>query len=217
MKEATLKNVSRLITLLLLALTTSAWADDARWQKFIASAVYQELVSHKLDQYPAPIFQRCPSLVLEGSKVTVIEPATFAADGNPTAGFWHQAFPVTGCGNDTVLNLFFVALPDGKIDVAAGLSGTTVADLLLQKDAMSTALGAAARPETKDCKEVYVLNTDFVGMVGEAKEGVAARPWDELWTISVCQKRVIVTMHFVPGKVGTTFHAALSEAKFLGP
>jgi hypothetical protein len=108
--------------------------DSTQLQAFTKSDFYQGLLKRIFAGIPETIFKRCPTLVSKGSQVIVAKPVAFAASGYPNAGSWKQSFPVSGCGNDTILNLYFFAKADEKIDSVFGLSGTTAADLTLQRD-----------------------------------------------------------------------------------
>jgi hypothetical protein len=134
-------------------------------------------------------------------------PLSFGADGYPNAGSWRQAFPISGCGNDTVLNLFFFAGADEKINTVIGVPGTSHANLTLQRDAVRYAnIGAAL--VMKSCKAFYVKTTRFEGYGLRKPETPdpgpgPARPWWETWTMAGCGGSVDVPMDFVPDGSGT--------------
>jgi hypothetical protein len=189
-------------------------ADVAKFQAFVRSSdAHKALISKALAALPPAVFSRCPNLVSQGSKITVLRQVSFGQNGLPSAGAWKEAFPVAGCGNDTTLNFFFSASKDGKISTFIGLPGTTIADPVLQKDAMTEALAAAARPETKDCKSLDVINTDYLKEAGAPVEGSKGPPRDELWTFNACTAKVQVTVHFTPDPTGTSITASSSETK----
>lgn len=190
--------------------------DVAKFQAFVRNSdAHKALIGKALAALPPTVFRRCSNLVSQGSKVTVLKPISFGPNGLPNVGAWKEAFPVSGCGNDTVLNFFFSASKSDKIDTFVGLPGTTLADLVLQKDAMNEALAAAIRPETKDCKSQDVINTEYLKEVGAPVEGAKGSPWDELWTFSACGVKVQVTVHFIPDPTGTSINASSSETKIL--
>jgi len=150
-------------------------ADAAKFQAFVRNSdAHKALIGKALAALPATVFPRCPKLVSQGSKVTVVQPIALASNGLPNAGAWKEAYPVAGCGNDTILNFFFSASKDGKIKTFIGLPGTTIADPLLQRDAMTEALAAAARPEIKDCKSLDVSNTEYLRETAAPIEGSKA-------------------------------------------
>lgn len=185
-----------------------AQADGAgQLQAFMKTAAYGQLVNRGLATLPDSVFKRCPTLVSGGSKVIVLKPASFGSDGSPISGYWVQRFPVSGCGNDTILTFFFSAGADGKINIVVGVPGATHANLTLQRDAdryASIGAGLAA----KDCKTFVVKNTKFesYGLQTPATPdpgpGQRLRPWWETWTMIGCGKTVDVPIDFVPDETG---------------
>ncbi len=192
-------------------------ADDARaqtpaetqFQAFTASDFYRGLVGRAIGQIPPTIFQRCPTLVSNGSRVAVLKPIQFGSDGFPIDGIWRQTFPVTGCGIDTMLNFYFFAMPEKKINTVVGVPGTTHADLSLQRDAVKFADIGARVALNSTCTEFNVRNTRFEAY-GTAKPptpdpgpDTKLRPWWETWTMIGCGKIIDVPIDFVPDATGT--------------
>jgi len=66
-----------------------------------------------------------------------MKPVSFAKGDSSNVGSWKQAFPVSGCGNDTVLHIYFTATADKKINAIVGLPGSTHADLTLQRNGVN--------------------------------------------------------------------------------
>jgi hypothetical protein len=182
--------------------------DSDRLQTFTRSEFYKGLVNRALAAIPQTVFQRCPTLVSNGSRVVVIKPVSFGSDGFPNAGVWKQSFPVSGCGNDTILNLFFSAGADEKINTAVGAPGATHADFTLQRDALLYALTGAARV-AKDCKSFEVKNTRFEAYgvpnppIADPGQDKPLRPWWETWTMIGCDHTIDVPIDFVPDSTGT--------------
>jgi len=186
---------------------------EAKFKKYIFSDYHQGLVGKALASLPPLVFRRCPTLVSKQSQTTIIKPISIGPNGLPNGGTWKQTFPISGCGNDTILNFFFFATADEKIRTIVGIPGTTHADPLLQRDSMLYAM-IAAKAE-KSCKEIHVINTEFLHEVGQPLEGARGMPWDELWTLYTCGKKAQVRMHFIPDKTGTTITTSQGETKFL--
>jgi hypothetical protein len=186
-----------------------AQATDENLQTLIQSQSYQELIRRALGAIPPAVFQKCPSLISSASTVTVIEPVSFAKSGYPNAGSWKQNFPVSGCGNDTVLHIYFTATVDERIHTAVGLPGSTHADLTLQRDGVVYAQ-IGARNVVRDCKHFDVRNTKFenYGLAEPATPdpgpGKGRRPWWETWTMTGCGEIVDVPIDFMPDTTGTT-------------
>jgi hypothetical protein len=147
--------------------------------------------------------------------VRILKPITFASDGLPNGGAWKESFPISGCGNDTTLNFYFVARADEKINTIVGFAGSTIGDPQLQRDALFYAsLSAGAR--AKDCKTFDVKNTKFeaFGVDGAPDPGPTAtsrRPWRETWTMVGCDHTLDVTVNFIPDATGTTIVSPVNE------
>ncbi len=173
-------------------------------QAFVASGLHRGLVSRAIAGIPDGVFRRCPSLVSDGSRVTMLQPLSFGADGVPDGGSWKEAFPVSGCGNDTTLNLYLFATSEERINVVVGLPGRTRAGLPLQRDAMPIAETGAALA-VPGCRTFGVDDTrpaepDGVPPVPAAR---AVAPWREIWTMTGCGRVLEVPMRFTPDPTGT--------------
>jgi hypothetical protein len=183
-------------------------SDSDRLQTFTRSEFYKSLVNRALAAIPQTVFQRCPTLVSNGSRVVVTKPVSFGSDGFPNAGMWRQSFPVSGCGNDTILNLYFFAGADEKINTTIGVPGATHADLTLQRDALLHARIGASRV-IKDCKVFEVKNTRFEAYgaqnppIADPGQDKPLRPWWETWTMTGCDHTIDVPIDFVPDSTGT--------------
>jgi hypothetical protein len=177
-------------------------------QAFIGSDIYKGLLTRALVGLPQAVYPRCPTLVSGAAKVTVLKPISFAGDGSPNAGFWKQTIPVKGCGNDTVLNFYFSAGADEKINTVIGIPGATLADLTLQRDAVLFANTGAMSVE-KGCKSFDVTNTRFEGFglskppIPDPGSGSHFRPWWETWTMVGCGHTIDVPIDFKPDEKGT--------------
>jgi hypothetical protein len=185
-----------------------AQAVDDRLQTFTKSDFYKGLIDRALAIIPQAVFQKCPTLVSNGSTVTIIRPVSFGADGSPNAGLWRQSFPVTGCGNDTILNIYFSAGADEKINTVVGVPGATRADLTLQRDALLYA-NVGANLVARGCKTFVVKNTRFEGFgvpkppIPDPGPDTRLRPWWETWTMIGCGRTIDVPIDFVPDEKGT--------------
>lgn len=174
-------------------------------QAFMATRPYQELTARTLAGIPPAVFTRCPALAAKSSAVTILETVTAGPQGRLTAGKWKQSFPVSGCGNDTVLNLYFSVAADGKPQAFSALPGTTLADPLLQRDALLYAHIGAARV-ADNCKNFLVIDTKADASAGQAAQAGQRlkAPWSERWTLLGCKRKVAVRMDFIPDATGTT-------------
>ena len=183
-------------------------ADEARLKAFLDTTIYKQMVNKALASVPPTVFRRCPALLAASSKVTVLRPVAFGPDGHPAAGAWRQAFPVSGCGNDTTINLFFAATGTQTMNALVGLPGSTNADPVLQRDARHFAT-TAALAAAKGCTAFVVTNTRFEAF-GVPSRGIPdpgperrLRPWFETWTLVGCGRTFAVPMDFLPDATGT--------------
>jgi hypothetical protein len=182
--------------------------DETQLNQFLQSELLHDLVNDALQHVPPVVFRKCPGLVSEGSTVTVVNPMSFDADGGPETGAWRMHIPVSGCGNDTSLNIVFSAKPGKYINYTVMLPGDTRADTTLQRDAVMYAL-AGAKLVAKDCETIEITNTKFdgFGLTKPPSPGPVAaedsRPWQETWTLDGCGHRLDVPMQFAPDRHGT--------------
>jgi hypothetical protein len=193
-----------------LALAPSAHAqpsENGRFKAFIATDLHREMVMRAIATIPSSILPRCPTLDSPTSRVILMRTLGFTPDGVPNAGAWKEEFPVSGCGPATIVNLFFAANAQGRLDVIAGVLGTTHADPLLQRDAMPFARIGAGRVAT-GCPALEVARAEFEHMGRrDGAPPVAAPPgrqaWWETWTLTGCGLAVDVPLEFVPDATGT--------------
>ena len=182
--------------------------DAAKFQRFLASEVYQTLVTRALHRLPPAQFHECPGGRKAKGTVTVLKPVTFGPDGILDGGSWKQTLPVSGCGNDTILNFYFTVIARGRIETVIGAPGTTHADPVLQQDAWKYAtMGAGGL--AKDCKHFDIRNTTFesYGFPKPPAPDPGAdqkfRRWWETWTLAGCSRIFDVPVDFSPDPSGT--------------
>jgi hypothetical protein len=182
--------------------------DGEKFQKYLYSQPHQAFVARAFSQIPKTVFQRCPGLVSKGSNSIPLKPISFSLDGFPNSGAWKQEFPVEGCGNDTILNFYFVVGSDAKINVIVAFPGSSHADLQLQNDALTYAkLGATSK--AKLCQHFDVKNIRFEGFGfpneqhSDPGPNERFRPWWETWTLVGCGRSFDVPLAFSPSEKGT--------------
>ena len=126
------------------------------------------------------------------------------ADGNLTNATWVETVPGTACGQARRYSVL-VLIRSGKARVVSLLPGDSIASPQLQQDARLPLSGAVAGVVLKgqNCT-VDVLDTHLVG----SAPSVPKQPWNELWTVGACGKRLNVPIQFVPDAVGpgTSIH-----------
>ena len=181
---------------------------ESQLQTFTKSDFYSGLLRRNLAALPEVVFKKCPTLASNGSRVTVLKPVSFGADGQPNAGLWKHAFPVSGCGDDTVLNFYFFVGADGKLNTITGVPGTSNADPTLQRDTLLYA-NAGAALVAKGCRDFIVKNTKFeafglsIPPMPDPGPGQRLRPWWETWTMVGCGRTIDVPLNFAPDETGT--------------
>jgi hypothetical protein len=189
--------------------------DPARLQAFSATPFYQTLIKHALGGVPPVTFQRCPGLVSTSSQITILRPVRYGDDGFPLEGIWKHSFPVSGCGPDLILNFYFIATHEHRINTVIGFPGSTRADPTLQHQAQTYALTAAtdaAALQGRKCSAFAVKNTSFQSYGLENPKtpdpgpSEVRRPWWETWTVAGCGETFLVPLDFIP-------HAGLTEVQ----
>jgi hypothetical protein len=185
-----------------------AQSETAGLEVFTRTPFYGQLVAHTLASVPADVFRPCPTLATRGTRITILKPMAFAKDGFPTAGIWKQTIPVSGCGADITLNVYFAATPDEKINSLVAAPGDTHADAVIQADALTSAKAALAAAHL-DCASADVKDTHFeaYGLIhpptADPGPGHPDRPWWETWTLIGCGHSVRVPLDFLPAATGT--------------
>ncbi len=196
---------------------TKAVADEqADFLKLIENPAEQELVINAAKRSAVVLENPCAEAKFTLlNKFATYKPLQFDSAGKVIAGAWKQSVSEKGCGQERLLNvLMYIDEKTKGLKAMSLLPGSTKANALLQKDAIMYAVIAAECPEKNDCKNIYIADTKFLGLTGEALAGAKGKPWDELWTLSMCKKKAEVTMHFIPDSTGTTISTSLKETKF---
>jgi hypothetical protein len=157
----------------------------------------------------------CPTPRLKQMNVRVINPPAFDASGNPTSGKWRMVGDVEGCGEEKIMNIEYWFGSDGKMTMTALLPGSSIADLMLERDAIFYARMAMTKLAPKDCKDIRITDTRFLAY-GETSPktlpGRDNRTWTEEWTVRACGVNGVVPMHFIPDATGTTIGSEPASA-----
>ena len=148
----------------------------------------------------------CTTPQLKQMNVAVIQAPAFDASGNPTSGKWRMVGHVEGCGEEKIMNIEYWFGSDGKM-MTQMLSGTSIAALLLEKNAIFYARTGIMGIAPKDCMDIQITDTKFLAF-GETSPktlpGRDNRTWTEEWTVRACGVTGVVPMHFIPDATGTT-------------
>ena len=175
----------------------------------------QKAVLNAMFSYWHALVPECSTPQFKQMNVIVISQPVFDATGNPTSGSWRMAGHIEGCGEDKIMNVLYWFGADGKMKMTQMLPGTTIADLLLEKDAIFYARTGMMGLAPKDCKEARILDTKFIRFDGTSPQtmpGRDNRTWSEEWTVRTCSVTGVVPMHFIPDATGTTIHSEIVKA-----
>lgn len=133
----------------------------------------------------------------------VLSPIDFPDDKqNPTKGVWNARYQLERCGESKIYNVLFVADKNGEAPTPhANYPGSTIANPILVKDAMPTAIGVGlARSGIKDCKDVDVFDMRVSEPIHDVVEGEKTFKgvWNEVWTFRACGQIIDIEMTFAP-------------------
>lgn len=168
----------------------------------------------QFDGYEASLSTHCATVTADWSKAAhrVYGTPQTATDGNLVNATWVEVVPGTACGQTRRYRVL-VAIRAGKARVVSLLPGESIASPQLEHDAKLPLSGAVVAyvPKGSNCV-VDVLDTHLDGPAPTASK----QPWNELWTVSACGKRLRVPIQFVPDAVGegTSIHI---ESKAVTP
>ncbi|MCZ6763993.1 MAG: hypothetical protein O7C63_03545 [Alphaproteobacteria bacterium] len=159
------------------------------------------------------------SLIPLPERFQLLTPIQFDGTGGtqPMSGAWMEGWWGKSCDEDVLLNFVFVGNNDGqKLRGMEILPGTTKTDPMLQLGAMPTAMRVAMsqieadmgwpKGGAKDCafdmeiKDTILRIDPSPGEVYRTDGVVGA--WFEDWTVSMCGRKTIVYMGFIPNLGG---------------
>jgi hypothetical protein len=168
--------------------------------RFVGAAENRDAVLSVARQHEAALPDACPSAAFQKVGVlTLYRPVRFDAQGRPTEGAWRESVEATGCGTRRTFNVLTIIAADEPVRRVPLLPGGTIADPVLQQDALPDAVrgAAAANP---GCRDGIVVDTRFDEFEGAS---AASRPWRETWTVAGCGRLVDVPITFAPDARGT--------------
>ena len=140
-------------------------------------------------------------------------PPTFKA-GKPVSGSWRVITRLSGCGQARSFSLLYALGANGQLARIGMLPGSSVADPLLQRDALmyaNLAMGKLSPPGCKDFKYVDTAFEAFGAPGANVPAGREARSWTEKWRVRACGVDGIVKLYFTPDATGTAISAKLDE------
>jgi hypothetical protein len=213
--------VPRFLCLVLLAVLSAraaAMAQDGseygeRIQAFLARPDQMKLQSPLLSRAWGSSAGACEAIQVSKEVLIFLGPITFDDQGTPLSGSWKHTLTATGCGVSRTLNLFYIADGAGKVNRFPGAPGSTRADPVLQRDSIRYLLAGASAQVPKDCKQIQLIDTEYLGPEADPLPGVKDSPWHEYWTVRGCGVSARVTMHFSPDATGTAINVKPEETK----
>ena len=188
----------------LLAAAPSVFAADKlneEQSKYFGSAAHTERLKAAFDESAALAFQGCKDVSDKGLSVTFVQPVTFNKAGVPTGGSWKEQHAVTGCGATKALNFFAAPGLDSTIAFTAGMIGTTLTDIDLQRTAVQYAFLAVTQ-KGGACRDFESIDTRL-----DQPPAAEGKVWYEMWTIRGCGHTYDVPMLFTPQGANTSITA----------
>ena len=191
-------------------------ASGGQFDALSRSAAYQATIGKALAALPADVTKGCPALTTASASIRVLQPVSFAQDGQPTDGSWKQSFLQPRCGEGLILNFLFQATADERIRTLVLVPGDSIAEPPLQAQAFRDVVAGVLGPSAA-CKVFHVLNTKFEAFDHSQAPGPdpapgdkVAIPWRETWTLSGCGSAWDVPLLFTPD--GDATHVAAAGA-----
>jgi hypothetical protein len=207
-----------LVLLTVLSTSTAATAQDGseyreRIEAFLSRPDQMKLQTTAVGQAWGSAAGPCGEIKIAKMGITFLRPITFDDGGTPLSGSWKHTIVAEGCDKSRTLNLFYVAEGSGNVKRIAGAPGSSATDLTLQHDSIPYVLAGALPVISRDCKQIQLIDTAYVGTEGDPIPGGKVSPWREDWTLSGCGSGARVTMHFAPDATGTKISVKPEETK----
>jgi hypothetical protein len=119
---------------------------------------------------------------------------------------WIERYDVA-C-EETLRRSAFLQMKDDKFYPMALLPGATIADYMLQADALNIVSTAAVTRIDKECNEASVTDT----AVSQPPEG-AGQAWKERWSVNACGELQEIDVDFTPSPQGGTDISVTNEPR----
>lgn len=130
----------------------------------------------------------------------------YPVKGTEADAAWIERYDVT-C-DETLRRSAFLQMKDDKFYPMALLPGATIADYMLQADALNIVSTAAVTRIDKECNEASVTDT----AVSQPPEA-AGQPWKERWSIDACGEQQEIDVDFTPSPQGGTDISVINEPR----
>ena len=126
--------------------------------------------------------------------------------GTEADAAWIERYDVA-C-DETLRRSAFLQMKDDKFYPMALLPGATIADYMLQADALNIVSTAAVTRIDKECNEASVTDT----AVSQPPEG-PGQPWKERWSVNTCGEKQEIDVDFTPSPQGGTNISVTNEPR----
>jgi hypothetical protein len=161
---------------------------------------FRQAAEKNFNAYESNLTTHCPTATVDWLHAThkVYGQPTAGADGGLVNATWVETAPGSACGQNRRYRVL-VTIRAGKANVASLLPGESFASPTLEVDAVQPLAKATAEfvPKGQKCA-VDVLDTRLEGPAPTASK----QPWNEVWTVATCNRRLNVPIRFVPDAVG---------------
>ena len=150
--------------------------------------------------YEAALTTHCPTVAVDWAHAVdkIYGTPVVTTKGGIINATWVDTVPGNACGEARRYRVL-VAIRGGHASVAPLLPGDSFASPQLEQDAVRPLADATASffPKGQKCA-VDVLDTALDGPApAQSKE-----PWNEVWTVRACNRKLSVPLRFVPDVVG---------------
>jgi hypothetical protein len=197
---STLLGMTRCLTAALLLATSTAVAQNPAIDKVRADPGFHQTAEKFFRNYESRLSTHCATVDPAWSlaKAKVYGQPTLGANGGIVNATWVETVPGTACGTSRRYRVL-VAIRNGNATVEPLLPGDSFASPQLEQDAVNPLAKATAEfvPKGQKCA-VDVLDTRLVGDAPTQSK----QPWNEMWTVATCNRKLNVPIQFVPDMVG---------------
>ena len=179
--------------------------------KYFASSLHTNHLKQAFDTSAVLAFGDCKELNDQGLSVTFSQPLVLK-NGAPASGAWKEQHAVAGCGSTKVLNFYAAPGLDGSPAFTAGMIGTTMADINLQRTAVQYAFLAATQKNV--CANYEAVDTHLdQGPGGPDTKQV----WYETWAVRGCGHTYDVPLLFTREGANTSLTADIKGVREHAP
>lgn len=168
---------------------------------------FHSLVEQQFLAYEASLTTHCKDIHPDWSHAThqLYGTVEVDKDGYPFKATWAEQVPGTACGQPRRFRSM-VLVRDGRISTARMLPGDSNTTEQLENDVREPLLGASMgfAHDIKPSCAVDVLDTRALS--------IPPNPWQEVWLVNICGRRLNVPITFIPDAKGPGTSFSISSA-----